>query len=145
MDVSENHTARASKDRTSLFDGWCDRISAATGRTLRQWLDSGTEPARAMAASMVPAPVVHGDEWPEDDAIPDLDDFDAPPSAESAPRSMREEINEAVLLVEKKPTIAEWLGQLETTLKGCSSREEVERELLSEPVCRAGRTFQGAA
>ena len=96
LDVAENHTARASKDRTTLFDGWCDRISAATGRTLRQWLDSGTEPpVRAVAASMAPAPVVRGDEWP-DDVIPELDDFDAPPSAESAPRNMRDEINEAV-------------------------------------------------
>ena len=66
MDIAENHTARASKDRTTLFDGWCDRISAATGRTLRQWLDSGTEPpVRAVAASMAPAPVVRGDEWPD--------------------------------------------------------------------------------
>jgi hypothetical protein len=50
MDIAENHTARASKDRTSLFDGWSDRIGPQTGRMLRDWLDSGTEPARAVAA-----------------------------------------------------------------------------------------------
>ena len=55
-----------------------------------------TEPVRAAAASIAPAPVVRGDEWP-DDSIPELDDFNAaPPSAASTPRNMRDEINEAV-------------------------------------------------
>jgi AAA domain len=76
LDVAENHTAQASKDRTSLFDGWCDRISPETGRMLRQWLDSGTEPVRAMPASMAPTPMVRGDVRPElaGDGIPALDD-----------------------------------------------------------------------
>jgi hypothetical protein len=146
LDILENHTARASKDRTTLFDGWCDRISAATGRTLRQWLDSGTEPpVRAAAASIASAPVVHGDEWP-DDAIPELDDFDVPPPiVESPPTSMREAINAAVPMRPQKPTIAAWLDQLAATLERYTSHEEVEALLLSDEVCRAGRTLKGAA
>jgi hypothetical protein len=144
LDVAENHTARASKDRTSLFDGWCDRISAATGRTLRQWLESGTEPTRARPASLTPSPVIHGDEWP-DDAIPELDDFGAPPAVESPPTSMREAINVAVPMRPQKPTIAAWLDQLAATLGRCTSHEEVEALLLSDEVCRAGRTLKGAA
>jgi hypothetical protein len=145
LDVAENHTARASKDRTSLFDGWCDRISAATGRTLRQWLDSGTEPARAMPASVTPSPVIHGDAWP-DDVIPELDDFDAPrPAAEIAPRDMRDEINRTVPLRRSRPTVATWLEQLAAKLELCEDRAEVEAAILSDEVCKAGRTLKGVA
>jgi hypothetical protein len=49
MDVAENHTARASKDRTSLFDGWCDRIGPQTGRMLRDWLEAGARDPRGLA------------------------------------------------------------------------------------------------
>ena len=69
MDVTENHYARASKDRTSLFDGWSDRIGPQTGRMLRDWLDSGSEPARAMPVSMTPAP---RDSWRLARRIPSL-------------------------------------------------------------------------
>ncbi len=44
MDISDNHYACASKDRTSLFDGWSDRISSETGKMLARWLDSGAQP-----------------------------------------------------------------------------------------------------
>lgn len=43
MDISDNHIANASKDRTGLFDGWYDTISAATGRKLKEWLESGAD------------------------------------------------------------------------------------------------------
>jgi hypothetical protein len=45
MDVNEDHYARATKDRTSLFNGWSDQISRETGKMLRNWLDSGAQPA----------------------------------------------------------------------------------------------------
>ena len=94
---------------------------------------------------MAPAPVIRGDEWP-DDAIPDLDDFDAPPPiVESPPTSMREAINAAVPMRPQKPTIAAWLDQLAATLERYTSREEIEALLLSDEVCRAGRTLKGAA
>ena len=38
FDLSSDHTAASSKDRTSLFDGQYFRITADTGRMLRQWL-----------------------------------------------------------------------------------------------------------
>jgi hypothetical protein len=148
LDVAENHTARASKDRTSLFDGWCDRISPATGRTLRQWLDSGTEPARAMPASVTPSPVIHGDEWP-DDVIPELDDFDVPPAVESTSTSMRDAINAEVVILPRqpttKPTVAAWLERLVARLDRCQDRADVEGELLTEEVLRAGQMLKGAA
>lgn len=43
LDVDMNHIANASKDRTSLFDGLYFKITAATGETLKQWLETGTE------------------------------------------------------------------------------------------------------
>jgi hypothetical protein len=150
MDMSENHTACASKDRTSLFDGWCDRISAATGRTLRQWLDSGTEvPVRAAPASIAPAPVIHAD-WPDDEGLPSLDDMDAAfeptsPVASAPVSSLRTAINEAVLMREPKPTIAAWLEQLATTLDLCDDREAVEGALLTREVLTAKRLLTGAA
>ena len=41
---ADSHIATASKDRTGLFDGRHFVITAATGRELAAWLDSGTEP-----------------------------------------------------------------------------------------------------
>ena len=128
MDVAENHTARASKDRTSLFDGWCDRIGPQTGRMLRDWLDSGTDvPARTAPASIAPAPVIHAD-WPDDAGIPEIDDFDAEPP----PR-------------QPKMTIAAWLEQFAETLDRAATREQTEALLLSDDSLKAARTLRGAA
>jgi hypothetical protein len=139
MDVSENHTARASKDRTSLLDGWSDRIGPQTGRMLRDWLNSGSEPVRAVAASMAPSPVMHAD-WP-DDGIPDLDDLDVPsaePPAESTPAGdLRDGINDAVPMRRQKPTVGMWLDQLASRLEACSSREEVEAAVMGCALRRA--------
>jgi hypothetical protein len=130
MDVAENHTARASKDRTSLFDGWSDRISPQTGRMLRDWLDSGADtPVRATAVSMTPAPVIRA-EW-TDDGIPSLDDLDRLPEPEP-PR-------------QAKPTIAAWLSGFAGRLASCASRDEVEAACLTSEVCRAAKMLQGAA
>lgn len=59
MDVAENHYATASKDRTSLFDGWSDKIDESTGKRLLDWLETGKEPekdirtlAKELAASV---------------------------------------------------------------------------------------------
>lgn len=43
--VHAGHYATASKDRTGLFSGDPQPISEATGAKLREWLDSGAEPA----------------------------------------------------------------------------------------------------
>ena len=104
-----------------------------------------TEPVRAVAASVAPAPVIRGDEWP-DDSIPDLDDFDAlPPSAESVPHSRRDEINAAVPMHQTKPSVRLWLQSLEERLVACESRQAVEAIALSNDVCRAGKALQGNA
>jgi hypothetical protein len=79
-----------------------------------------------------------------------LDATEAPPestptdSAESD--TLRAEINAAIPLDRpQRPSVRAWLEQLSATLERCSDRQEVERELLSETVCIAGRTLKGAA
>ena len=50
MDIDANHKAQASKDRTTMFEGFYDTITEATGRKLLDWLDRGDEaPARPAA------------------------------------------------------------------------------------------------
>jgi hypothetical protein len=44
MDVDIDHKATATKDRTTLFVDWRDTISEATGRLLKDWLESGADP-----------------------------------------------------------------------------------------------------
>lgn len=61
MDIDELHFARATKDRTDLFNGWRDQITAKTGEMLRKWLDDGEE-----APEMPPPPN------PDDEAVEKL-------------------------------------------------------------------------
>ena len=51
FDVSIEHIASSSKDRTSLFDGKYFKPTPETGQTLLGWLNSGTEPAPPAAAA----------------------------------------------------------------------------------------------
>lgn len=44
FDLSASHTAQASKDRTSLFDGRVFQLGKDTGAALREWLEHGKEP-----------------------------------------------------------------------------------------------------
>lgn len=44
FDISHDHIATASKDRTSLFDGLAFTPSKKTGLQLREWLESGEPP-----------------------------------------------------------------------------------------------------
>jgi hypothetical protein len=37
----EKHLATVSKDRTSLFDGFCGKLSEEHGRTVKEWLEAG--------------------------------------------------------------------------------------------------------
>ena len=43
FDLSQNHSASVSKDRTGIFDGQYFTISPETGRILRKWLDNAPE------------------------------------------------------------------------------------------------------
>ena len=63
MDIDIDHKAAASKDRTTLFDGWRDTITEGTGRQLLQWLESGTDepapaPAPAARTASEPLPLI---------------------------------------------------------------------------------------
>ena len=44
LDLSLNHTASASKDRTGLFDGTYFKPSVDTGKKLLDWLETGVDP-----------------------------------------------------------------------------------------------------
>jgi hypothetical protein len=45
FDIEQSHhLATASKDRTSLFDGVCNKIDREAGERLREWLESGDAP-----------------------------------------------------------------------------------------------------
>lgn len=41
LDIDHNHNAQTSKDRTGIFEGFFDRVSAETGRLIREWCESG--------------------------------------------------------------------------------------------------------
>ena len=45
LDIDASHVASASKDRTSLFDGWFDKISPDVGHKLLGWLNTGRDAA----------------------------------------------------------------------------------------------------
>jgi hypothetical protein len=45
LDVDASHTASATKDRTSLFDGEFFRLHPDVGKKMLAWLNSGAEPA----------------------------------------------------------------------------------------------------
>lgn len=44
LDMTHNHIASASKDRTSLFDGQYFKPSIDTGKQLLEWLETGVDP-----------------------------------------------------------------------------------------------------
>lgn len=50
LDIDDNHTAIASKDRTGLLDGKAFKITPQIGKDLMEWLDSGTETAPVVIA-----------------------------------------------------------------------------------------------
>lgn len=43
FDLAHNHSAKASKDRTSLFDGQIMTLSMSIGEKLREWMEGGVE------------------------------------------------------------------------------------------------------
>lgn len=51
LDMSLDHTAFASKDRTGLFDGTYFKPTTETGHQLLQWLETGTEAPQPAAPS----------------------------------------------------------------------------------------------
>lgn len=56
MDVDADHYAKASKDRTTIFEGWRDQITEETGRRLKEWLDSGADaPVRSPPQTAKPS------------------------------------------------------------------------------------------
>lgn len=50
LDIDDNHTAVASKDRTGLLDGKTFKINVQVGRDLMNWLDSGSDDAPVVLA-----------------------------------------------------------------------------------------------
>lgn len=56
FDLSADHTASSSKDRTSLFDGLYFRPTQETGVKLLRWLNEGGEAVAPPASGQFPAP-----------------------------------------------------------------------------------------
>lgn len=55
FDVAMNHEAETSKDRTGLFTDKIFKVTEETGKSLRQWLDSGSP---ALVAPVIPPTAV---------------------------------------------------------------------------------------
>jgi len=55
LDLSLNHIATASKDRTGLFDGQYFKPGIDTGKKLLEWLESGVEPVRTETMEQIKA------------------------------------------------------------------------------------------
>lgn len=51
LDLSLDHVASTSKDRTSLFDGQYFTPNPDSGRVLKEWLETGCEPASSSPAA----------------------------------------------------------------------------------------------
>ena len=51
FDLTPEHTASVSKDRTGIFDGQFFTISADTGKTLRAWLENQSTPKKDSSQS----------------------------------------------------------------------------------------------
>ena len=57
LDIDATHKAQASKDRTTMFEGFYDTITEATGRKLLDWLDRGDDVPPKPPAPHVDAPL----------------------------------------------------------------------------------------
>lgn len=53
FDLSQDHTANATKDRTTIFDGKYFTPSEETGVTIREWLESGKEDTTLLVAKQI--------------------------------------------------------------------------------------------
>lgn len=65
FEVGMDHSATASKDRTSMFDGEFFKITPATGQRFLDWLDAGHGEMKAAAPDPEPEPDVDPDAAPK--------------------------------------------------------------------------------
>lgn len=86
FELAMDHHAKASKDRTGLFEGRLETISAATGRELAAWLASGGEP---VAEEVAPP------EFKAPDRAPAIPDKDYPAAAGAVFQQLQEEVTAA--------------------------------------------------
>lgn len=100
MDVDINHKASASKDRTTIFDGWYDVISEDTGRRVLAWLESGEDALPASAPPAPEPPPAKEPGWP----------IIAPDGSlkEVAARSWLAAVGKALALLESAEAVREW-------------------------------------
>lgn len=82
LDVAADHTAQASKDRTSLLDGQIFKITPKHGQLLREWLESGvadTKPAPDPESARPTAPAQPSQAAPPLQPTLPLNNAEAPP------------------------------------------------------------------
>src|SRR3990167_1497942 len=56
LDIEISHTAHASKDRTTVFDGLYFKVSPDTGKKYTEWMMSGKDEAQSPSQPELPAP-----------------------------------------------------------------------------------------
>lgn len=65
FDLAADHAAHPTKDRTGLFNGFTGLLDTPHGVLIREWLQSGAEPAAAPPALNVQRPSAEGQAAPE--------------------------------------------------------------------------------
>lgn len=64
FDIAMDHNAKASKDRTGLFDGRIEPVSVETGREIAAWLATGAVPEAEPTTAPAPATAPQGSASP---------------------------------------------------------------------------------
>lgn len=111
----EKHLAAVSKDRTSLFDGFCGQLTREHGRQLRAWLDAGVEdePASHPAQSC-----------PADQTPPGLPEQSGPKGAQPHPPNPPPKEFEAILSALASRNIATRVDDATRTIYARSYQEK---------------------
>ncbi len=153
LDVDANHTATASKDRTSLFEGWSDRISPETGKKLLEWLNTGRDavPVTPPAAPSRPTFRAQVREWCDAaTTLADIDAIEARADYSNAVRKAAPDVsaelkqiitNARTRLEPKKLAVKEWLDGLDAELKSAQTAEAVDAIVDRDDVKRAKAAF----
>lgn len=69
FDIAMDHNAKASKDRTGLFEGRLEPVTEDTGREIAAWLATGATPSPDPIPAPAPATATHGTATPAAPAV----------------------------------------------------------------------------
>src|SRR3990167_6684199 len=92
LDIEISHTAHASKDRTTVFDGLYFKVSPDTGKKYTEWMMSGKDEAQSPSQPELPPPAKELKEelaqafeksMPEEEKLPPSVPHASPPRAQT--------------------------------------------------------------